>query len=199
MNSPVRMRVRSLLLPAAQLLNSIPNDRNRRFTDDERKLMVMSVLNELTTTEYNTFPHDASRVRAPYQGYAFVIIKGITNTTVSDRELVVLVNQIKNNVRALLRHYSVDNPLGHPPLTETDWPVPLLFDHGVKYAWVGKTLQATWLRPTVDYKEMSVNSYLVWLSKYLSTRKHKPAEAMKSFDILNMGTLLSTVNLIGKE
>lgn len=167
-----QLRVRTLLLPGTPLLKAIGRLEKRTFTDAEQKRMVLAVLEEITYTAYAAVPWEYSHDKPPYQGMAFVKLKAFLSG-VSDDDIKAIVAKVKAEAVRLL-HPDI---LKNPDWQEIDADIvprgaPLIFDHGVSYHWYKTFLQVRWIRPTVDYREMSVTSYFQSLhSYYLKTHK----------------------------
>ncbi len=184
-----QLRVRTLLLPGNPLLKSIGQLEKRTFTDNEQRRMVIATLEEISYTTYAAVPWDYSHDKPPYQGMAFVKSKEFIRD-VSDDDLKAIVARIKAAATRLL----------HPEiLKNSEWRdidadivprgAPLIFDHGLSYHWYKNYLQIRWVRPTVDYRELSVTSYFQSLHSHF-LKKHKGLEA----ETLAGGLLTVTMN-----
>ncbi|QVW28603.1 hypothetical protein pEaSNUABM8_00106 [Erwinia phage pEa_SNUABM_8] len=161
-----QLRVRTLLLPGAHLLKSVGRLEKRTFTDTEQKQMVLAALEEITFTAYAAVPWDYSHDKPPYQGMAFVKLKALL-PNVGEDDIKTIVARVKAEATRLL-HPDI---LKNPDWREIDANVvprgaPLIFDHGVSYHWYKSFLQVRWIRPTVDYREMSVTTYFQSLHSY---------------------------------
>lgn len=161
-----QLRVRTLLLPGTQLLKAVGRLEKRTFTDTEQKRMVSAVLEEITYTAYAAVPWDYSHDKPPYQGMAFVKLKAFL-PGISDEDIKTIVARVKAEAVRLL-HPDI---LKNPDWREIDADIvprgaPLIFDHGVSYHWYKSYLHVRWIRPTVDYREMSVTTYFQSLHSY---------------------------------
>ncbi|ANZ48391.1 hypothetical protein BIZ78_gp184 [Erwinia phage vB_EamM_Caitlin] len=171
-----QLRVRTLLLPGIKLLKEIGRLEKRTFTTAEQQRMVLAVLDEISYTAYAAVPWEYSHDKPPYQGMAFVKIKEFIRD-VSDDDIKSIVARVKAAAVRLL-HPEI---LKSPEWLEIDANVvprgaPLIFDHGVSYHWYKNYLQVRWVRPTIDYREMSVTTYFQALHSYF-LKKHKGLEA----------------------
>lgn len=167
-----QLRVRTLLLPGISLLKAVGRLEKRTFTDTEQKCMVSVVLEEITYTAYAAVPWDYSHDKPPYQGMAFVKLKALF-PGVRDEDIKTIVARVKAEAVRLLQ----PEILKSPDWLEVDANLiprgaPLIFDHGVRYHWYKNYLQVRWVRPTVNYREMSVTTYFDTLHRYyLKDRK----------------------------
>lgn len=173
-----QLRVRTMLIPAASILNSIPNDPARSFTMQERQLMVLAVLDEITHVHFQTVPWAYSFNAPPNQGAAFNAIlqayPHLNSTQVSN-----VIRHLKARLLPVLGQYALSDAIATKEeanriLKSVD-PVPLIFDHGVKYSWWKKYLLVTWYRPVINWQEMSVLSYYRAVVKAFSD-KHKAGQ-----------------------
>lgn len=167
-----QLRVRTLLLPGISLLKAIGRLEKRTFSAAEQQRIAIAVLDEISYTAYAAVPGDYSHDKPPYQGLAFVKCKEFIRD-VSDDDLKAIIARVRVAGFKLL----------HPQLLNTEeWPeivdrvvargTPLIFDHGVSYHWYKSYLQVRWVRPVVDYREMSVTTYFDALhSHYLKSHK----------------------------
>lgn len=154
-----QLRVRTLLIPASKVLRSIGNLEKRTFTDTERKFMVIAVLEEISFTAYAAVPWDYSYDKPPYQGMAYVHSREAL-TNVSETDLKSTLARLKADCAELLRPYLMpDREWLEGSAADILRHAPLVFDHGVSYSWYKNFLQVTWVRPTIDYREMSATTY----------------------------------------
>lgn len=161
-----QLRVRTLLLPGTQLLKAIGQLENRIFTDIEKKQVVLAALEEVTFVSYAAIPWAYSHDKPPYQGMAFAKAKELLRN-IKDDDLRSIIARVKAEITRLL-HPDI---LKNPEWREVDANLvphgaPLVFDHGVSYHWYKSFLQVRWIRPTVDYREMSVTTYFQTLHSY---------------------------------
>lgn len=156
-----QMRVRTVLIPAASILSSIPNDPARSFTTQERQLMVLAVLDELTHVHFQTVPWDYSFRAPPNQGAAFNRLQ-VALPNVSPEILDNTIRRLKARLLPVLAQYAVTPDILDAADAERvlgTAPYAGVFDHGVKYDWWNKYLLVRWYRPTVNWQEMSVLTY----------------------------------------
>ncbi|ANZ48663.1 hypothetical protein BIZ83_gp190 [Erwinia phage vB_EamM_ChrisDB] len=175
-----QLRVRTLLIPALAVLRSISDLEKRKFKKTERQLMVKVVLEELMYTYYDTVPWDYSYDAPPFQGMAFVKLKEAI-PFVPDDDLKGIIARLKAACHTLLLPYTLigrfDSKDGEsvPSFARR---LPQIFDHGVSFSWHNDFLQARWVRPTVDYKEMSVFTYFHTVHAHYVKRAKGVDEAM---------------------
>lgn len=167
------MRQRSMLIPAKGMLSALPNSPEKKYSTEERKAIVVAVLEELAWVNYATLPGRFSFVRPPYKGRAYNHLQLISPGQPSDESLAGILRVTRVATKILEATLSM-GPDARPP-TDGDFKVePYLFDHGVNFEFHNDFLVARWVRPVVDMEEMSVKSYIDWLVKDWSTRKVGP-------------------------
>ncbi|QVW55862.1 hypothetical protein pEaSNUABM9_00281 [Erwinia phage pEa_SNUABM_9] len=181
-----QLRVRTLLIPALAVLKGISDLEKRKFKKAERQLMVKAVLEELMFTYYDTVPWDYSYRTPPFQGMAFVKLKEAI-PFVPDEDLKAIIGRLKAACHTLLLPYTL---IGKYDVVDGDLVpnfaqrLPQVFDHGVSFSWREDYLQVRWVRPTVDYKEMSVFTYFHTVHAYHTKRSKGVDEDMLSGGLL---------------
>lgn len=173
-----QMRVRTMLIPAASILSSIPNDPARSFTTQERQLMVLAVLDEITHVHFQTVPWDYSFNAPPNQGAAFNVIQQKL-PHLSSQQISNVIRHLKVRLTPVLAQYALSDEVATKEeaarILKSNDPVPLIFDHGVKYDWWKKYLLVTWYRPVINWQEMSVLTYYHRVVQAFSD-KHKAGQ-----------------------
>lgn len=186
------LRIRTMLIPVTPILKSIANLEKRIFTRDERRLMFMVVLEELTYTAWQTVPWNYSFSEPPYQGMAYYKIEkalpGLRGVDIHD-----IVKNVRAGILKMMEHkhfpnwhYLMESEIGKFQ------GEPLVFDHGVSYLWWRDQLLVKWFRPTVNYQEMSVNTYAQRVFGPKTEHLINGAKVNANLVYLKMGQFLTT-------
>ncbi|QVW55113.1 hypothetical protein pEaSNUABM29_00069 [Erwinia phage pEa_SNUABM_29] len=198
----LEFRQRSILLPLSGLLGAVSNLSTVRFTDDDRRVLVLAAMEELLWSEFYVSPLSGT-LQAPFvEGklskslVAMITAKRQNPITLRDEiagmrsKLFEVIEELLLKTGLMVSALRVNVPWepGHPPR---------IFDHGYKLAVVmprgkrnvslGRWLQISWVRPTVEWQEMGVSSYVNTLLE--ANRKTSP-ETRERIQAMPLSTLL---------
>jgi hypothetical protein len=150
------------------------------FTAAEKEALLLAAVEEVLWEAFYVVPF-RSCLNAPYVEGQFVsalstaITKRKLNAMAHVKEITAQRGRIFAAVRnVLIKEGFLADVLGPEVPWEPGHP-PRQFDHGYKLSIImprgkrdvslGKWLQISWVRPTIDWQEMSVNRYLEHLAK----------------------------------
>lgn len=188
-------RTRTLLLEAGSVLSAIPNGEKRVFTHQERLLIAGLVLDEITFTLWSTVSWFHSMKRPPYQGMAFVKLKELLPRPPSDDDLRAIIALLTRKWTVLFARHGLPYTLKGDDTLPTDFyddNPPRVFDHGVRYHWHKDYLQATWLRPVIDFQEMSVTSFMRRIAHNNPKAGLKPDQVFDNLQSVPLCAFLTT-------
>lgn len=176
----LQFRQRSVLLPFSAILGSFTKMLSVDFTAAEKEALLLSAVEEVLWEAFYVVPF-RSCLNAPYVEGQFVsalsaaITKRKLNAMAHVKEITAQRGRIFATIRnVLIKEGFLTDALGPEVPWEPGHP-PRQFDHGYKLSIImprgkrdvslGKWLQISWVRPTIDWQEMSVNRYLEYLAK----------------------------------
>ncbi|VFR10569.1 hypothetical protein SPFM17_00088 [Salmonella phage SPFM17] len=176
----LQFRQRSVLLPFSAILGSFTKMLSVDFIAAEKEALLLAAVEEVLWEAFYVVPF-RSCLNAPYVEGQFVsalsaaITKRKLNAMAHVKEITAQRGRIFATVRnVLIKEGFLADALGPEVPWEPGHP-PRQFDHGYKLSIImprgkrdvslGKWLQISWVRPTIDWQEMSVNRYLEHLAK----------------------------------
>ncbi|AXF51082.1 hypothetical protein MLDJOKPK_00072 [Salmonella phage SPAsTU] len=176
----IDFRQRTLLLPLSRLLGAVSNLSTVKFTDADRERLLLSAIEELLWREYYVTPFKGT-LQAPYvEGqFAWRLVAIIKQQRVNPETLTGEIAKLRAKIDDVIESLLFDSSLmlgalridvpwepGHPPrIFDHGYTLTVVMPRGKREVSLGRWLQIRWLRPTVDWQEMSVGSYVNLLVK----------------------------------
>ncbi|QVW55967.1 hypothetical protein pEaSNUABM10_00104 [Erwinia phage pEa_SNUABM_10] len=191
----LQTRVRTVLLPASGLLNAIPKLPNMVLNEENRKLLINSMLEERTWINYRTMPAGYSQRHPPYAGQTMHLLKSLyRHVNQSDAEYVH--HKLAPAVIKLLGESYGRVPEGCSE-TGYDGGFPSnaqIFDHGVSFHWYKGFLHVKWYRPVVNMQEMSVATYMDYIRTTVGDKEVKGYPIKNLMDSIEINDFLDDAN-----
>ncbi|HHS7556409.1 TPA: hypothetical protein ACTPQ1_004701 [Salmonella enterica] len=176
----IDFRQRTILMPLSRMLGAVSNLSTVKFTDADRERLLISAFEELLWREYYVTPFKGT-MQAPYvEGqFSWRLIAIIKQQRVNPETLTGEIAKLRAKIDDVVESVLFDTGL-MPSALRVDIPwepghPARIFDHGYSLSVVmprgkrdislGRWLQVSWLRPTVDWHEMCVNSYVEMVAK----------------------------------
>lgn len=167
------MRIRTALIPAKGLLSAIPNTAKKVLSQQSRKEIVVKALEERVWLGYRTLPADYSYDQTPYAGQSLNTLR-MAAKGVSEDDIQYMFRCLIKAVDKTLTSSFGTWPMGFledGAIGSVAYSGPFIFDHGVSFEWHNDYLVVKWIRPTVDMREMGVESYLELLADEWAHKK----------------------------
>ncbi|QVW56241.1 hypothetical protein pEaSNUABM6_00105 [Erwinia phage pEa_SNUABM_6] len=191
----LQTRVRTVLIPASGLLNAIPKLPNMVLNEENRKLLINSMLEERTWITYRTMPAGYTPQNPPYVGQTLHLLKSMYRY-VNQSDALYAIQALGNAVHKLLNASYGRTPIDYPE-TGSDTGFPgggHIFDHGVAYRWYKGYVHAKWPRPVVNMQEMAVASFWLFIRDAVGDKKILDRPISELMETVDINDLLSDTN-----
>ncbi|QQO90585.1 hypothetical protein pEaSNUABM42_00101 [Erwinia phage pEa_SNUABM_42] len=191
----LQVRDRTVLLPAVGLLNTIPKLPNMVLNEENRKLIIVSMLEERTWINYRTLPSGYSLRQPPYAGQTMYLLTSLYPHVKKDD--AQYANSLLSTAVGKLLGASYGRAPEDYPETGADAGFPSgaqIFDHGVSFHWYKGFLHVKWLRPVLNMQEMSVASYFDFVRNAVGDREVAGRTIKQLMETIQVGDFLSDVN-----